>query len=407
MPPPQPPSLMTTSQAEKRIRRDIWIQTALIMSLGVSPSWLIARLFMARPGMPLPLTVALGTLILLSSWIGLLVLVLFMSRILGGIRMRRNQSVEPAIRRMLAEHASGRDLSKQLRAAYDARPRVTEEIFIRFLSQIVGSSNVRLLQLAGNLGMVERLVKRYRSRRASVRRYAIGCLGLFDDGRARDVLLRALKDRDGRIRADASRALVRLAGQAEIESVFEFMVTQPLLGRALLADDLRPHALALCESCIPRALSSGEPRRILSALEVLCAWQVNLPLPSFPAVLEFKDPAVRSAAFRVLPYVSMPADAGALVVAGLRDSDAGVRVAAAMAAGRLRVDSAIPLLADIVRRETGNPALASAYALSQLGESGLGILEEMMTDGDPHVSAVALEALERARIGRQDYVRNS
>jgi HEAT repeat protein len=103
----------------------------------------------------------------------------------------------------------------------------------------------------------------------------------------------------------------------------------------------------------------------------------------------------------------MPADAGALVVAGIRDSDAGVRVAAASAAGRLRVDSAIPLLADIVRRETGNPALASAYALSELGESGLGILEEMMADGDPHVSAVALEALERARIGRQDYARSS
>ncbi len=398
---------MTASPAEKRIRRSIWIQTGLILGLGVSPGWLLARLFVMSPGMPPQLALALGTLSLLSSWIGLLVVVLFMSRILGGIRMRRNQSVEPAIRRMLAEHAGGRDLSTQLRSVYDAHPRVTEEVLTRVLSQIAGTSSARLLGLAGNLGMVERLMKRYRSRRASVRRYAIGCLGLFDDGRARDVLLRALKDRDGRIRADASRALVRLAGQAEIESVFEFMVTQPLLVRALLADDLRLHALALCESGIPRALSSGAPRRILSALEVLCAWQVILPLPSFPAVLESKDSTVRSAAFRALPYVSMPADAGALVVAGLRDSDVSVRVAAAMAAGRLRVDGAIPLLAGMVRQETGNPALASAYALSKLGESGLGILEEMMTDGDPHVSGVALEALERARIGRQDYARHS
>jgi HEAT repeat protein len=396
---------MTTSQAEKRIRRWIWIQVALIMTLGAAPSWLIAKLFIARQGMPFPLAVALGTLFLLSFWIGLLLVVLFVSRIVGGIRMRRIQSIEPAIRRMLAAHAGGRDLSTQLRAAYDKQPSVTEEILTQVLSQIVGSSNVRLLQLARNLGMVDQLVKRYRSRRASVRRCAIGCLALFDDELARNVLLRALKDRDGRIRTDVSRSLIRLAGQAEIESVFEFMVTQPLLIRALLADSLRPHALALCESCLPRALSSGEPRRILSALEVLRAWQVILPLPSFPAVLRSEDPAVRSAAFRVLSYVAMPADAGALVVGGLRDSDASVRVAAAIAAGRLRVYSAIPLLADIVHRETGNPALASVYALSELGESGLAILEEMMTDGDPDVSAVALEALERARIGRHDYAR--
>ncbi len=397
---------MTVQQSERRIRRSIWIQSALIVGFGALPIGLVLGFLNLQSGRALSSALALGSLILLSAWICLLLVFLFVSRLSGDIRARRAVSVEPAIRRLVAEHASGMDRTPQLRMMYKAHPEVTEGTLMHALSQVLGSPQARMRRLVEDLGMRARIEKRCRSRRASVRRPAVASLSLFDDGRAREVLLRALKDHEGRIRIDASRALARIGGREEIKRVFEFSATQPLLVRAFLAEDLRPHALMLAESCIPGALSSRDPKRILSALEAISAWQITIPLPSISLLLGFPDAAVRSAAFRVLHYVGSLGDAGGLVSAGLRDSDPKVRVSAAIAAGRLRLAGVIPDLEEMLFEDSVDTTLAAAMALSELGESGLEVLERAVAGGNPRASGVALESLERVRIGRHDYARS-
>jgi hypothetical protein len=397
---------MTTSRNEKRIRRSIWIQSAIILSLWAMPIWAILRFLYSHHIKSLPSIVGLGLLLALSSWIFLLLAFLFSFRLIGSIQAHHNHSIEPVIRQLLTEHIGGKNLTEQFCAAYKKHSRIVEKILVQALSRITGGPYCRIRQLADDLRVGARLEHRYCSRRASVRRDVIGCLNLCDDVRARNMLVRALKDREGRIAIDASRALARFGGRTEIENVFRFASSQPLLIRALLAEDLRPYASILNETCIPQELTSGEPSRIMNVLEFLNAWQVSLPLPSFPALLAFPDPMVHAASFRVLHYAGTLTGVGVLVENGLHDANAGVQVAAAIAAGRFQLESAIPLLKEIVLMESGNPALASAMALSELGESGVNILEEIVSGGNLHASAVAMEALERVRIGRHDYARH-
>jgi len=264
----------------------------------------------------------------------------------------------------------------------------------------------RLSHLAVELGVVTRWERQYRSRRVATRRTAIVYLGQLSGGEGVPVLLAAIDDPEPEIRLDAARNILRSGRRrSDVETVFAFAIRAPLLARAILADELRSHALILSERAIPDRLRSGDRNQILVVLEMIDAWGRALPLPDVVTLLHDVDCDVRARALRALPFVAGAGDLAGDIVDRLSDDEPRVRGAAAFAAGRLAVESADARLANCLRDPHSEVALAAGFALAELGQIGIGTLEREIVSPCRPAAVAALEALERVKIGRCDYAR--
>jgi HEAT repeat protein len=185
------------------------------------------------------------------------------------------------------------------------------------------------------------------------------------------VIHAALADRDEDVRIEASRALIRSGADDDIRESLAFATTQPPLVRAVLAEDLKQHMEVLCKGAIQQLLKSTDTARVLATLEIIESWQRSITLPGFAALLKHPDDAVRAQVLRVLPYAAGDEDARNDVIPGLEDESPGVRAAAAAAAARMQLSAAVKPLAQCLHDRRGE---------------------------------VALEALERFRIGRTELV---
>lgn len=146
-----------------------------------------------------------------------------------------------------------------------------------------------------------------------------------------------------------ARALLRGGDQAAAEEALAWAVGQPATVLAALAPELRPYALALRERVLPRILTAGQTEGIKAVLELVAAWERALPLPEALPLLRHADQEVRLRAFRALLYVATPGEAGGEVLRALAQESSEVQRAACVAAARLRLTSALPLLAILLQ----------------------------------------------------------
>ena len=131
----------------------------------------------------------------------------------------------------------------------------------------------------------------------------------------------------------AWRALAQSGGTGEIERLFRAALTQPLLIRILLTEELRRYAVPLCERAVMLELKSDDKERVLACLEMLVAWERSVPVPDLRFLIEHSDRRIRVQALRLAPLVPMEiADLTSLVHVLLGDD----AEEAAAAARRLR-----------------------------------------------------------------------
>jgi hypothetical protein len=81
----------------------------------------------------------------------------------------------------------------------------------------------------------------------------------------------------------------------------------------------------------------------------------------------------------------------------LVEEDTEVRTLAALAAGRLKIEEALPLLALCVRRGPAEPARAAADALAGIVPGGREALQDLSRGAEPASAGAASEALARAQ----------
>jgi HEAT repeat protein len=164
-----------------------------------------------------------------------------------------------------------------------------------------------------------------------------------------------------------------------------------------MAEELRRHAVRLCERAIPKELKSGDPKRILATLQMAAAWERALPTLSIGGLLDAADRKVR---LQVLGLTYLLPDSPGLrrgILDALSDPDQEIASSAARAAGRLHMEEALPGLARCLRLGNALLARSAAAALADIPPMGWRILEEFKT-GSNQVSALAAsEALDRAR----------
>jgi len=195
------------------------------------------------------------------------------------------------------------------------------------------------------------------------------------------------------VRMCAAKALARFGAPAEVELVFRMAIRGDLMTRVLVSSPLRSHALELSRSAVVEALHSDNAAQIVATLEMVVAWERALPLDGLAEMMRHRAPAIRIQALRAAPLAPASRENELAVMQLLADPDAEVAMAAASAAGCLRILAALPLLAQCCR--SGNAALArtAAAAMTALPPQGWKTLEELATGEDVAAGAAAAEAL--------------
>lgn len=307
--------------------------------------------------------------------------------------------IEPAIRdRILSLAFEGESWSSVVPSRGAAR-RAIEDAIAAALRTLKAPGRDRVARFAVENGFVAEWVKAFSSRSKADRKWAVSRLGLVSSVAGHTFLSTALQDEQAAVRVEACRALLGGGNESDIDAVFESVLRECLLVRALLADDLKRYAPYLVNNTIPGVLERASTLIAARCFEMLSAWKRALPRFDIEYWLTTPpDPLLWRALLNLLPYAQVDRAVDDYLLAGLTSTDAGVRCAAANAAGVLRVEGLIPQLVEALAAENVEVSLAAAKALAQIGEPGVRLLERVAVGSDEEVGALAMEALEHATV---------
>jgi hypothetical protein len=311
------------------------------------------------------------------------------------------QSNVPQIREALVDYLSGSNDQTRIRGFVESNRTELIDALLEFHGTVGGSARDRLCDLALELSLVHDWCHDAASKDQLVRRKAYARLSFvcaYEPCRrlAGDLLLQALKDADPEVRLFAARALVQSGTIDELGQVFLLAVSGSLLIRVLLAEDLRRHATGLCERTIPEVVAGDNLRATVAALQILVAWERAIPLPNLHKLLESQNREVRLEALRLARLVPLTAENRTALLRYLREGDEEENTIAALTAGRLRLQEALPSLARCLRTGTSELAAIAASALAEMPPKGWQTLQQIAA-GDDTAALIAAAALDRGR----------
>jgi HEAT repeat protein len=274
------------------------------------------------------------------------------------------------------------------------RQRVLLRVLTGLLEQIQGAGRTRLISLTRAMGFRGFLEHALRRGRIGDRINAALVLGEFADEMAASSLTAALHDRNIGVRLTAARALlshrcVKLTLREFLEAI-RFSDKDPSIALADIFDRLPPHwhaeAIAM--------LGTGMPvnwRRML----VIALGRARVPgaLEAVTSLLREEDPRLRAAAWIGLAELG-DHSAHSMMVKGLTDSSADVRITACHCAKRLQATGCIPALRGLLQAD-GDwwVRYRAAQALAGLGAEGRSALLGPATGSSPQTADMGLLVL--------------
>jgi hypothetical protein len=316
-------------------------------------------------------------------------------------RAANARSQTPQIRDALVDYLSGSNDQTRIREFVRTNRNDVADAILEFHGTVGGSARDRLCDLALEFSLVHEWCQDAHSKDKLVRRKAYTRLSFvcaYEPCRrvAGDLLLLALEDTDPQVRLAAARALVQSGTIDELGHVFRLAVAQSLLIRLLLTEDLRRHAADLCAHAVPLVLGGDNAKQTIAALQILVAWERALPLPNLHRQLESSNHDIRLEALRLAPLVPVSSENRASILRMLHEGENDENTAAALAAGRLRLQEALASLAYCLRTGTAELARIAAAAMAEMPPKGWQTLQQIAA-GDDTSAIIATAALERGR----------
>lgn len=349
----------------------------------------------------------LRAIVFLMGGYAAIIIILFELWLLRGKRRLREAEaaarMEPLISRALVAHLAGANELERLREFQKNSPRQLCEAILAYQDSVAGSARDRLCELTLQLGVIHEWREEIRTRDKQRLRQAYAALAFVSAyepcRRVTDVILaQALDHTDRDVRLLAAQSLAEFGDRETVRRIFEMAIRETPLGRILLAESLRLHALELCGDELPKALESSMAEELLAALEIILAWERALPIGGVAPHFQNPRPEIRVAALRCAPFVMASPELEAAVARALDDPETDVAIAAAAAAARLRVPAALPSLERCLHSGIAPLARTAAGALASLPPSGLTVLAEAARGGEPVAAAAATEVLGRRRL---------
>ncbi|HTS28454.1 MAG TPA: HEAT repeat domain-containing protein [Bryobacteraceae bacterium] len=352
-------------------------------------------------------TIELSIAVVLFGFFGLMMFGLFLAAMVRALvsRWRSNTSagIQPDIRRAVVDYLGGTDNLRALQSLTRNHHRHVTEVMLGFQGKLSTRALDRLGELALKLGLVDDWLRDARSLDIEQRRNAFARLAFVSVHEpchriTGELLFKGLSNSDDpEIWLCASRAVIQSGTGEQIEAVFDLAIRESLLIRILLTEDLRRHAVPLCEHAVPDALRSRNPRRVLAALDMLVAWECGIVIDVFRDLLEHRNKDIRIQALRLAPYIPLLPENRAAIVNALADPDPEISTAAALSAAQQHIAEALPLLARMLRIAPADLARTAAAALAEIPPRGWQALEEFSGSPNPVTASVAACALGHAR----------
>lgn len=322
-------------------------------------------------------------------------------------RSERARQVEPTIRDALSSALASQDdpglacVAKKLPFLFERYPQEVSHCFRQVLLALKGQQGEKVCGLANSIGLREYWQKVYDAGTIASRVEVIRCLAHVTPGAPSDFLQRAIRDPDSSIRVEAARTLAEVGDGQQIESVYEFARSQSRLVKAVLAEDLRQHAVQLASGGLAADLQSDDLSRVQHALDILEAWSTSLEV-SLDHLLLHENRSLRIRALDLItPIQSTPRTLEAIRIS-LSNEPPEVLEAASLAAGRLYLTALIPDLTRLLSGDHGRVCSAAARALSRMDQ--LEPLKERIRTGESPGAEAALEAFQMTHTGRGQYV---
>ena len=253
-----------------------------------------------------------------------------------------SDAVKPELHQALVQFLAGSPDDTPIRALLQTHRQDVADMLVHFQSTVSGGARDRLCHLALDLGLVHEWCQDGTSpdlmkRRQGLARLAFICS--YEPCRrvVGELMTRALEDSDEEARLSAARGLVKTGQNTDVQDVFLLALDPNRFTRAVLAEELRGHAMLLLAETIPEVLHSGQKEYVRATLEVLTAWERAIPVEHLHRFLNGMDREARLLALRLAPFCP-PDDATRAAIARAReDEDAEVRTVAEAAGARLNL----------------------------------------------------------------------
>lgn len=275
-------------------------------------------------------------------------------------------------------------------------PGILADLFLEMAPLIRGEEHVTLVARAADLGVPAYLARMARSASAGTRSHALQALAEFNDPETIVVLRAGLEDRVFQVRISAVLALTKHGETIDLPR---------LLSEVPHHIDSKSRSVA----ALFQSLAHNDPEQ-LKAYACGENGNTNLQLAALEALAVAGDFSI--APFLVEQVRSAPADAGELpryldilgilghpaartaIMAGLANPVPATRVAAATAAGKIKLRESIASLASLLHDGEWWVRSSAAEALLNLGEPGIDHLRRIACGVPGPASEVASSVLQ-------------
>jgi len=310
---------------------------------------------------------------------------------------RHYRRIEPALENYIL---TGEDQPELSRLRPWQRDLFLSRLIIERMSLLRGAGREYLMQLAKELGLVDRYLRTLRSRRRWRRARAAESLGYFGGEQAVEPLVELLSDEDETIRAVAARALARIGSDRAVQLLAQTLDNPSDLTRLRVAENLERLGNRSVKP-LSGELLSLETHGALTAAEVLGNLRDSAARPALSSALLYtRDEDVKAQATLALGKIGDPADIP-LILQSAKSPSWPVRAQAANALGLIGEVSTIPVLEEMATDQEWWVRLNATKALANMGPEGEKTLLELLLGDDLYARDRAAATLESRGVTRR------
>ena len=272
--------------------------------------------------------------------------------------------------------------------------KLVRSILLRLALDLRGDTGDALSEAYRDLGFLRHDLSRMSSWRAATRANAAADLGLIHARDAIPVLMRALTDRDVRVRQAAVWSLGQVGDPATLGGLLRFLADRNVIVAHRVQEVLAERGREIPEAIVSYAEATANRGGRLAAIELIGWLRITTAARLLLVFMTDLDPEVRVKSVKAAAAIGDPIFLETFH-ACLEDSSWPVRCQAAKGLSLFGSPTSVPQLSKALRDQQWWVRFYAATALAEVGPPGEEALTSALHDPEPGVRDMARYLLER------------